>query len=166
MVTPLAFYKPWILASEIATLDHLSNGRFILGVGSGYNPKDFSSFNEEDSLIIRAEKLDESLEIITSLWTGKKFSYSGKYYKLNNVQIIPTCKQTPRVPIWVAGFWPHKKPFRRASKFEGVYPGSVSQISTEKVTELKKYINSYKTHSGSFDCIIWINLPEEVKSFR
>lgn len=167
MVTPLAFFKPWIIASEIVTLDHLSNGRFILGVGSGFNPKDFSSFNDQDDLKIRAEKLDESLEIITGLWTGKKFSYSGKHYKINNVQILPTCKQTPRVPIWVAGYWPHKKPFRRASRFDGVYAGSDDfQISVEQVNEIMKYVNSHKEHSGSIDCAIWIDYPEKDNLFR
>lgn len=167
LISPLPFYKPWQFASEIATLDHLSNGRFILGVGLGFNPKDFSSFNESDELKIRGEKLNESLDIITGLWTGKPFSYTGKHYQIKNVQLLPTCKQQPRVPIWVAGFWPNKKPFQRAAKYEGMYPGSDGpQLTPETIIEILKYIHSHRTVKGSFDALIWVKLQEKEEEIQ
>ena len=162
LVLPLPFFKPWLIASEIATLDHLSKGRIILGVGSGFNSRDFSSFNEESDLKIRAEKLDVSLDIFTCLWSGMPFSYSGKYYQLTNVQFLPTCYQIPRVPLWIAGFWPHKKPFIRAAKYDGVYPGSDDNpISPTEITEIMTYINGFRTGFDPFDVVIWIKLPDD-----
>lgn len=167
LIIPLPFYKPWQIASEMVTLDHLSKGRMILGVGSGGNSKDFSSFNEADDLKIRGEKLDESLEIITGLWSGKPFSYSGKHYQIKNVQLQPACFQTPRVPIWVAGFWPNKKPFRRASKYDGVYPGSDdNQLTPEVVQDILQYINTNRKNSETFDSLIWVDLPEEKSKIK
>jgi len=122
-VTPLPRLKPWIVARQTATLDHLSNGRLILGVGLGGKEScDYGRFKEAEDNKILAEKLDESLDIITGLWTGKQFKYTGKHYSLNRSIFIPPPKQKPRIPIWVAGFWPRKAPFRRAAKWDGVIP--------------------------------------------
>ena len=122
-VTPLPRLKPWSVARQTVTLDHLSGGRLILGVGLGAKEScDYARFGEVDDDKVLAEKLDESLAIITGLWTGKPFSYSGKHYRLGRSVFIPPPKQKPRIPIWVAGFWPRKAPFRRAAKWDGVIP--------------------------------------------
>src|SRR6266851_2484101 len=71
-VTPLPRRRPWKLASEALTLDHLSQGRVILGVGAGDdNDPGFSATAEPSPPVIRAQLLDEGLEIVTRLWTGK-----------------------------------------------------------------------------------------------
>lgn len=72
-VTPLARRRPWIIAKEVSTLDRLSKGRIILGVGLGID-LDFSNFGENTDLLIRSEKLDESLHILKGLWANKPLS--------------------------------------------------------------------------------------------
>ncbi|MHA2042787.1 MAG: LLM class flavin-dependent oxidoreductase, partial [Candidatus Thorarchaeota archaeon] len=101
-VTPLPRRRPQKVARETASLDVLSNGRLILGVGLG-GPTDAEFEVEDTSARIRAEKLDESLDIITGLWSGEPFSFQGKHYKFDEVTFNPTPIQKPRIPIWCAG---------------------------------------------------------------
>jgi len=77
-VTPLPRRRPWKLARETVTLDHLSNGRLILSVGLG-EPGDaeFGQFGEETDVKVRATKLDEGLDVLAGLWRGKSFSHQG-----------------------------------------------------------------------------------------
>jgi Luciferase-like monooxygenase len=95
MVTPLARRRPWKLAQELVTLDHLSNGRMILGVGLGDTGESvgadpsFLQFGEERDLKKRARMLDEALEIIARQWRGEPFSFDGEFYKIREVQVLP-----------------------------------------------------------------------------
>jgi hypothetical protein len=122
-VTPVNRRRPWVLARQTASLDQLSNGRLIFGVGLGYPPDvEFGMFGEETNDRLRAEKLDEGLTILSGLWTGKPFSFSGKHYQLEKMTFKPPSFQQPRPPVWVAGFWPNPAPFRRAARWDGVFP--------------------------------------------
>ncbi len=125
MVTPIARRRPWKLAQELATLDHLSNGRMILGVGLGDTGesilKDFSfaHFNEVLDPKRRARMLDEGLEVITRIWRGEMFSFDGEFYKLHDVQVLLRPVQQPRIPIWVGGGYPSRGPVARALRWDG-----------------------------------------------
>ena len=66
--------------------------------------------------------LDEGLEILNGLWSGKAIWVSGEYYQVKKCTFLPTPIQIPRIPIWVGGFWPHKRPFRRAARWDGAFP--------------------------------------------
>jgi len=116
MVTPLPRRRPWKLAREAVSLDHLSGGRLILGVGIGAMPEEFARFGDEPDPRKRAEMLDEGLEVLTGLWSGEPFSFHGRYYWVEEATLLPRPVQQPRIPIWVAGIWPHKPPFRRAAR--------------------------------------------------
>src|SRR5439155_6034797 len=117
--------NPWKVARETVTLDHLSNGRLVLGVGLGAEVfKEISSFDGPLDDRVRAQMLDESLAILTGLWSGEKFSFDGIHYKVRETQFLPMPIQKPRIPIWVAGSWPRKKPFKRAARFDGSVPMS------------------------------------------
>lgn len=123
MVTPLARRRPWKLARELVALDALSNGRLVLGVGLGDPAEtEFAAFGETSDAKTRASKLDESLEILTGVWTGQPFSFDGQHYRLDAVTFLPTPVQSPRIPIWVAGEWPTRRPFRRAARWDGIFP--------------------------------------------
>jgi len=122
-VTALARLRPWRVARETTTIDNLSNGRFTLGVGLGFPPyQEFERFGEDSSKAVRAAKLDEALEILVGLWSGKSFAYSGEYFSVGRTRFVPPTTQKPRIPVWVAGGWPNKPPFRRAAKWDGVIP--------------------------------------------
>lgn len=137
LVTPLPRRRPWKLARETASLDQLSAGRLVLGVGTGGLgglTVEWANFGEELDLRTRAEMLDESLEVLTGLWSGKPFSYMGKHYQIKDTQFTPTPAQSPRIPIWVAGNWPNQTPFRRAARWDGMVP----QVDLKQGDELSQ----------------------------
>jgi alkanesulfonate monooxygenase SsuD/methylene tetrahydromethanopterin reductase-like flavin-dependent oxidoreductase (luciferase family) len=160
MVTPLPRRRPWKVAREAVGLDQLSNGRFVLGVGIGFPPEEeFGTFGEPTSERLRADMLDESLDIITGLWSGEPFSYEGEHYHLKEVAFRPTPVQQPRIPIWVAGMWPNRRPFRRAGRYDGVAPiifrdGRFEDINPESLAEMLSYVREHRTSTDPFDVTV------------
>ena len=157
MVTPLYRRHPWKLARETVTLDQLTDGRVVLGVGLG---DDF--FGEIRALggptdaRTRAEMLDESLAVLLGLWSAEKFSFAGKHYTIREAQFLPSPVQKPRIPIWVAGTWPSKPPFRRAARFEGVVPisGDIeTPLMPSQVRDLVAFIKSVRASDAPFEVI-------------
>jgi alkanesulfonate monooxygenase SsuD/methylene tetrahydromethanopterin reductase-like flavin-dependent oxidoreductase (luciferase family) len=161
MVTPLPRRRPWKVARETVSLDQLSGGRLILGVGIGDPPdREFGWFGEETDPKVRAQMLDEALEIIVGLWSGQPFSYAGQHYHLHEVTFQPTPVQQPRIPIWVGGWWPNKPPMRRAARWDGVHQGQLSGAFTPReVRDLRAYIATHRTASGPFDVAIAGSTP-------
>jgi alkanesulfonate monooxygenase SsuD/methylene tetrahydromethanopterin reductase-like flavin-dependent oxidoreductase (luciferase family) len=158
LVTPLPRRRPWKVARETASLDQLSGGRLILGTGTGGLgglQVEWENFGEELDLQTRAEMLDEGLEILKGLWSGKPFSYSGKHYQVQDTEFTPTPAQSPRIPIWIAGNWPHKAPFRRSARWDGMVP----QVNLEQEDELQQlkasieYAESRRQDEGAFDVV-------------
>src|SRR5512143_1911614 len=86
MVTPLARRRPWQVARETVSLDHLSKGRLIFAVGLGWRALDFEAFGEDANARTRADRLDEGLAIITSLWSGRQVTFHGKHYRADKVR--------------------------------------------------------------------------------
>lgn len=81
MVTPIARRRPWRVAQEVTTLDHLSGGRAVLGVGLGWpDREDFANFGEPDDHVERAAMLDEGLEVIDALWSGAHVDHLGDHF--------------------------------------------------------------------------------------
>src|SRR5512133_521988 len=127
MLTPLPVLSPWKLASETATLDNLSGGRLILSVGLGAVDTGFMNFGLPTDRKIRAERLDEGLEILTGLWKGQPFQFEGRHYHIQptDFQTPPPPLQRPRIPIWVVGAWPKEKSMQRALQFDGLLPNFI-----------------------------------------
>jgi alkanesulfonate monooxygenase SsuD/methylene tetrahydromethanopterin reductase-like flavin-dependent oxidoreductase (luciferase family) len=120
MVTPLPRRRPWKVAREAVTLDQLSGGRLILGVGSGDSGDlSFQEFGEEASPRSRAAMLDEGLEVMAGMWSGRPFSYDRTHYHVAEDTFLPTPIQTPRIPVWVGGAYPSRGPLRRAAHWDG-----------------------------------------------
>lgn len=128
MLTPLSRMRPWKLASETVTLDHLSGGRVILAVGLGATDTGFEAFGEETDRRARAELLDEGLEILTRLWAHESFQLTGKHYHIDldvvkfNPPPPPKPVQQPRIPIWVVGAWQKPRSMTRALRYDGLLP--------------------------------------------
>jgi len=122
-VTPLARRRPWHVAREVTTVDHLSGGRAVLGVGVGDLEPGFTAFGEQTALRDRAARLDESLAIITGLWTGEPFAFRGRHFQVDEIVFRPVPRQRPRVPIWVGGVWPRRGPVRRAARWDAAMLG-------------------------------------------
>lgn len=97
--------------------------------------------------------LDEGLDVLTGLWSGEKFSYEGKHYTVRDQQFRPTPVQQPHIPIWVAGMWPNKRPFRRAARWDGAFPidSGLRDLSPETIAEIVDYTRRHRTSSEPFD---------------
>lgn len=173
LLTPLPRRRPWKLAREAVAVDQLSNGRLILGVGIG-DPVvwEFGFFGEETDAKVRAEQLDEGLEILMGLWSGEMFNYTGKHYQLEPMKFTPRPVQTPRIPIWVGGNWPNKRPFRRAARWDGVLPIVRPGDQTEQDWhDLVAYVNQHRTADGPYDIVLsgqtsGANTPEDQEVLR
>ncbi len=158
IVTPVARRRPWKLARETVTLDRFSKGRLILGVGLGWGKAEFETFGEAGDPKVRAEKLDEGLEVLTGLWSGEPFCYSGKHYQIKEAQFLPKPLQSPRIPIWVCAAWPGiKAPFKRAARWDGVVavPGSPDRpIWPNEIQEVRSYIQQHRISDEPFEVVI------------
>jgi alkanesulfonate monooxygenase SsuD/methylene tetrahydromethanopterin reductase-like flavin-dependent oxidoreductase (luciferase family) len=89
--------------------------------------------------------LDEALDVLTGLWSGEKVNYSGKYYQIKDARFLPTPVQKPRIPIWAAGIWPNKKPFKRAAQLDGIFPlFPNAKNDDEAIRQLKDLVNYIK----------------------
>ena len=108
MVTPLSRRRIHKLARETVTLDHLSRGRLTLGVGLGVeNNNELEPFGEVVDARERARLLDDGLKRLNAFWAG---------------EFQPPPRQRPRIPVWVAARWPHRRPVRRAARWDGLFP--------------------------------------------
>jgi alkanesulfonate monooxygenase SsuD/methylene tetrahydromethanopterin reductase-like flavin-dependent oxidoreductase (luciferase family) len=124
MLTPLPRRRPWELAGQTATLDNLSGGRAILSVGLGAVHEGWTAFETDPGRRVRAELLDEGLDVLTGLWVGQPFSYQGRHFAVRptSFAVPPPPVQQPRIPIWVVGGWPRPRSMRRAARWDGWLP--------------------------------------------
>ncbi|HEV2462032.1 MAG TPA: TIGR03619 family F420-dependent LLM class oxidoreductase [Ktedonobacterales bacterium] len=155
-VTPLPRRRPWKVAREAITLDHLSQGRLIVGVGLGISHSEFDDLGEETDLKVRGAMLDEGLDILAGLWSGEPFQYEGTHYHIRKAQFLPRPVQTPRIPIWVGGSWPLKAPFRRAARWDGVFPlgrdlSLTEQLAPEDVQGILSIVHEQRAQAGIED---------------
>ncbi len=164
-MTAMPRRRPWKVARETVTLDHLSNGRLVFGAGLGFQELDFTAFGEEANIQVRAEKLDESLAILAGLWTGESFRFDGKHYQVSGITLLPRPVQFPRIPVWIAGGWPHRRPFQRATRWDGTYLMVRNQATRERLTprdvgQVVTYLQAHCEHMEAFD----IAVPGETPS--
>ncbi len=160
-VSPLPRRRPWKLAREALTLDHLSGGRVIVGVGLGAsNDVSFARFGEETDARRRAKMLDEGLDILIGLLSGEPFAYTGEYYTVDEVQFLPKPVQAPRIPIWVGGSTQAGAVVRRAARCDGIVPYKLTDtrywedLSPADVRQLKAAIERQRALPAPFDIAI------------
>jgi alkanesulfonate monooxygenase SsuD/methylene tetrahydromethanopterin reductase-like flavin-dependent oxidoreductase (luciferase family) len=166
MVTPLARRRPWRVAQEMTTLDHLSAGRAVLGVGLGWPAEeDFARFGERSDDALRAEMLDEGLDLISALWSGEHVRHEGEHFDVDTTMRPPPVQQ-PRPPIWVGGTWPRRRPFERAARWDGVFAMSVLDglPRPAEVREIVEFVADHRETGEPFDvvaCQHWEHTAEE-----
>jgi alkanesulfonate monooxygenase SsuD/methylene tetrahydromethanopterin reductase-like flavin-dependent oxidoreductase (luciferase family) len=169
VVTPVPRRRPWQLARQTTTLDLLSNGRVVLGVGIG-SPAygDFGIFHEPSGDRERAELLDEGLDVLAGLWSGEPFSYSGKHLNVDTVRFTPTPVQRPRIPVWVAGVLPAPRPIARAARWDGFVPirwsrsDGLDRPSLDDFAELTGQITAQRSGAGAgYDMVVWAEVAPD-----
>ncbi len=160
MLTPPSRRRPWKLARETVTLDHLSNGRLVLPVGLGAAGDDvgFYKVGEEMDLRMRARILDESLDILDGLWSGKPFSYEGQHFQVQEMTLLPPPVQSPHIPIWVVGAWPVMKSMRRVLRWDGLLPTKKdvanNPMTPDDIRAMKAFVDENRSQTTPFD-IVW-----------
>jgi probable F420-dependent oxidoreductase len=123
MVTPLPRRRPQVLARQVTTLDHLADGRLVLGIGLGGDGyREFSAFGDEADARTRGTMLDQRLHLLRDLWSGEVVDTDHPHAMARDVRFLPRPLQRPHPPIWVAGRWPHEAPRRRAAGADGWFP--------------------------------------------
>ena len=176
MITPVARRRPWKLAKEVTTLDLLSGGRVILGVGLGAPAGEFGLFGEPTDTRYRAELLDEGLAVLAGLCSGQHFSHAGKHFTVGPVRFSPSPVQQPRVPIWVGGVFPSDGPLARAARrvagmppvrgpvaraarwdgFVPIHPGQPGERpTTGEIAAVRDRIAGLRGTIEDFDIAIW-----------
>ena len=156
LVNVLARRRVGKVARESVTLDLLSGGRLIAGAGLGSLAAEFTAFGESGDARERAARLDESLPLLDALWSGEPVTLRGEYLTAADVTMLPRPVQRPRIPIWCAGRWPNKAPFRRAARWDGVMPTHVSYglgetMPPEELRAAIQYTLEHRTAGGPFD---------------
>jgi len=157
LVTPVPRRRPWHLARETTTLDHLSGGRLVVGVGLGNPPEaEFAQFGEDGDIRRRARRLDEGLAILNGLWSGEPFALDGREFTVRETVFLPTPVQRPRPPVWVAAYWPNHAPLRRAARWDGVFPEHEEgrRLAPAEIAEMLAYIARHRNDPGPFDVVV------------
>jgi len=127
----LPLHHPVHLAEDAITLDLVSKGRLVIGVGIGYQAADFRAFSVP--MDERLARFEESVEILRLCWTGEPFSFRGKHYDLEDVRIMPRPYQKSGPPLWIGASI--EAAARRAGRIADGFVGTPS-TSLANATEL------------------------------
>jgi alkanesulfonate monooxygenase SsuD/methylene tetrahydromethanopterin reductase-like flavin-dependent oxidoreductase (luciferase family) len=174
LVTPVARRRPAQLARQVATLDSLSGGRVIFGAGLGGPIEDeFGSFGEQTDPVVLAERLDEGLELLQRYWSGEPVNHDGRHYQVRDVTLLPASVQRPRPPVWIGGFWPHRRPMRRAARWDGAVPLFTTATHghappVDQVRDLVAYVHQHRggQQDRSFEIVLGGASPHDPAKAR
>ncbi|HET6507976.1 MAG TPA: LLM class flavin-dependent oxidoreductase [Baekduia sp.] len=161
MVTVLPRRLPAEVARQSVTVDVLSGGRLIFGAGLGSHAEDeFACFGQDPDPVVRGEKLDEALDVLVGLWTGERCTVQGRWFTVRDQTFLPTSPQQPRMPVWIAGRWPSRRPFRRAARWDGVFPaygayGTATAMPPEVLAEIVAFVRRHRDPAlGPVDVVL------------
>lgn len=133
----LPLNNPIRVAEEVALLDIISKGRFILGVGVGNRKEEFDAFGVPFNE--RGSRFEEGIILVKKLLSEPKVTFIGKYYRVKNISIMPKPIQKPLPPIWIAAQWSVKAVKRAARLGDAWLPDPITPIKV-----LKAHMKVYK----------------------
>lgn len=162
LLTPPSRRRPWKLASELVTLDLISNGRALLCAGLGALATGFAEVGEQTDRKQRAELMDEGLGLLEQFWSGEAFDHDGRHYQVHWTASMGkvTPVQHPRIPIWTVGLMGSKTSMRRAARWDGVLPnvrdadGNWSTPRPDQILGLRAELDELGANLGTFDIAI------------
>lgn len=162
-VTPLSRRRPHDVARQSVALDQLSGGRFVLGVGLGSNTGgELNALGEESDPRARARLLDESLEVITALWSGDVVDHHSPHFQVDGLSSLPRPLQVPRIPIWVATQSLHRAPLRRAARFDGCCP----EASPADLVAMLELIGEFRGSLDGFEVTVAGTADQDPDRYR
>jgi alkanesulfonate monooxygenase SsuD/methylene tetrahydromethanopterin reductase-like flavin-dependent oxidoreductase (luciferase family) len=157
LVSPVARLRPEVVASQTATLDRLSGGRLVVGVGLGDPADQFPAFGLEADDRARAAIVDEFVDLLVRLWSGRRVDFTGRHFTALGVQLTPPLQQ-PRIPIWVGGGIGRMAPLRRAARWDGYVPLSASwpdgTLSADDLGRAASALRSAWASDEGFDVVV------------
>ena len=146
MVTPLPRRRLINVSQATLSLDQLSGGRVILGLGLGSDrARELSAFGEPDNQAERAAKLTEGAELLRRLWSEERVQHRSDAWVVDDVQVHRLDGQRPRIPIWFGCAHGYLAPARRAAQYDGIYP-----IDTD-VEGFKRIVDAVFEQRGTLD---------------
>ncbi|MGW2346228.1 LLM class flavin-dependent oxidoreductase [Streptomyces sp. NPDC001661] len=161
LVAAVPRYRPEQLARQVATLDALSGGRVVFGAGLGGPAEDeFGSFGDTVDRVVHAERLDEGLELLAQYWSGEDVDHDGAHFRVRKTQLLPATVQRPRPPVWIGGFWPARRPMRRAARWDGAAPLFADALHgvpprPDRFAEVVRYVNEHRESAdGPFEFVV------------
>jgi alkanesulfonate monooxygenase SsuD/methylene tetrahydromethanopterin reductase-like flavin-dependent oxidoreductase (luciferase family) len=145
LLTPLPWRRPWKVASQVVTLDQLSNGRAILAVGVGAVSTDLPDTGEEIDLRTRAAMMDEGIDLIRDLWAGRPGFVGDHYrYSCERDDLVEVGRPVQeRIPIWVVGVWPRPKSMRRVLRCDGTIPQYGGEGTPEDMRRMRQWLTEH-----------------------
>jgi len=174
LVFALPRRRPWVVARQALTVDHLSGGRLVIPAGLGV-PTDRAFVGVSGELTgtrERAELLDDHLTILDKAFSGERFAYDGTHHHVSDLQILPRPVQRPRVPIWVVGAFPSERSMGRAARFDGVVPQlrgerTMEHIGPRDVAEIAAWVREHRpADAGPFEIVLQGELPDDPAAAR
>ena len=144
-----ALRSPVHTAKSLATLDHLSSGRLIVGVGLGANPKIYPAYGLAAER--RAARFTEGIQLMKRLWTEPRVTFEGEFFKLQNASMEPKPVQKPHPPLWFGGHHPNalKRTVELGDGFMGAGSLSTAKFG-EEVTLLRRLLQEAKRDPAAF----------------
>ena len=165
-VMVLPFRHPVALAKTVSTIDALSNGRLVLGLGVGSNKKEFDAMGLD--IHQRGRMADEKLALLRRLLSEEGVTHRGKFHEVENVDVGPEPVQRPHPPIWLGPLWKNglvEATVRRTGRLgDGFIPSSVP---ASRYAEVREKVRAYAAQAGrdpdaiEFGTVLWFCLDDD-----
>ncbi|HJW22461.1 MAG TPA: TIGR03619 family F420-dependent LLM class oxidoreductase [Candidatus Limnocylindrales bacterium] len=133
-----------LLAKELATLDDLSGGRLIVGLGAGWNAAEFGNVGMAGRFHLRGAYLEETVALLRHLWSGSSEPFEGRFHRIEDFVFGPLPRQGAGLPIWIGGR--NEKALRRVGRIADAYHASAT--SPESFAERVPVIRSAAEEAG------------------
>ncbi|HXW35095.1 MAG TPA: LLM class flavin-dependent oxidoreductase [Acidimicrobiales bacterium] len=157
MITPISRRRPQVLARQSVTLDHLSSGRLILGLGLGVDTSgELSKFGETVDATTRGDMLDEGVDLLVRLWSGESVDHQGTYYRADDLRFLPRPLQRPRIKIWLAARAEATRPVRRAARYDGMF---AIDVDLDGLARMVRLVESERGSLNGFDVAALAGTP-------
>jgi alkanesulfonate monooxygenase SsuD/methylene tetrahydromethanopterin reductase-like flavin-dependent oxidoreductase (luciferase family) len=163
MVTPLPRRRVIKLARETVTLDRLSRGRLILGLGTGRDiAREYSAFGDVNDPRQLGRLLDEGVTVLTALWAGQTVTHHGAVV-VDDVRVIPGPVQRPRIPVWFGTNRTTGSPIQRAARYDGIFPLGMDAAGVARVA---RAIETVRGSREGFDIAVAARPDEDFDALR